>query len=253
MFDELGTQPCDVLLLDDSGAPGALQDTLVRIRRDWPRTAVIMMTACPRAEAVIRCVNQGATRFLIKPFPVTELLRTIAGALNDVRMDRVSDNGLTVQGGPRNWVELSAPSRQEYLDRLENLLDALYDARISRSERDDLKIALGEIVANAMEWGNKRETARKTRVSYCLFPDEIVFKVEDEGEGFRPENVPDPSSDPIDNVMRRAQEGKRVGGFGMYIARKVMDRVMYSDKGNVVVLSKNLHRSDARGSHTGDN
>ena len=216
------------------------REVLCRIRQDRPFLAVVMMTAYPSEEALIECMRMGAVRFLIKPFPVEEFLRVVAGAMQDTRTAKVVRDGISITGGFRDWVELTAPSRQEYLDRLENFVDALYDARVSLSVREDLKIAVSEIVANAMEWGNRADQRRCIRVSYCLFPEEVVFKVEDEGEGFRPEDVPAPASNPVDHILRRVRQGKRGGGYGMHIVRKIMDKVIYSEKGNVVILSKSI-------------
>jgi len=227
------------------------QEVLRRVRREWPAVAVIVMTAYPSEDAVLECMSQGAVRFLIKPFTVSEFLRALAGAIHDGRDAKTVREGLTVRGGLRDWVELTAPSRQEYLDRLENFLDVLYDTRLGSAEKEDLKIAVSEIAANAMEWGNKRDELRRIKLSYCLFPDEIVFKVEDEGEGFEPGTVPNPASNPVAHIIERVKEGKRVGGYGMFITRKVMDRVIYSEKGNVVILSKTISGAPAASGERG--
>jgi hypothetical protein len=38
----------------------------------------------------------------------------------------------------------------------------------------------------------------------------------------------------------REEQGKRPGGLGLTIARKVMDRIIYSRVGNSVVMSRRL-------------
>ncbi|HOX06689.1 MAG TPA: response regulator [Planctomycetota bacterium] len=236
---ELGRRPYDVVALDFRmpGMNGA--EALSRIRTDHPGVAVIIMTAYPSEESVVRCMGQGAVRFLIKPFTSGEFLRAVAGATHD-RRAAATESSLTVRSGFRDWVELTAPSRQEYLARFENFVDALYDTRLAPSDKEDIKIAVSEIVGNAMEWGNKGDQSRKVTVSYCLFPEEIVFKIEDEGEGFAPSNIPDPSGNPVEHLLDRLRQGKRVGGYGLHIARKVMDKVVHNEKGNVVILSKRL-------------
>jgi len=230
----------DVVVLDMRMPGMSGEEVLLRIRQQWPSVAVMVMTGYPSEEAVIRCMSLGAVRFLIKPFAVEEFLRGVAGAALERRSETLGRDGFTVQGGFRDWVELTAPSRQEYLDRFANFMDALYNARLSPAEREDLKIAVNEIAANAMEWGNRQDRQRRVKVSYCLFPEEVVFKVEDEGEGFRPQEVPDPVVNPVAHLIERVKGGKRVGGYGIHIVRKVMDKVVYSEKGNVVILSKYL-------------
>ena len=44
--------------------------------------------------------------------------------------------------------------------------------------------------------------------------------------------------DPIALIENREQVGKRPGGFGIYLARKVMDSISYNEKGNCVVMVK---------------
>ena len=104
-----------------------------------------------------------------------------------------------------------------------------------------------EICENAREWGNQGDASRKIRISYCIFEGEFVLKVQDEGEGFDAKAVADPTANPLDAMFRRKQEGKRPGGYGIHMVKKLMDRVMFSDKGNVVLLSKNLRRGGGGG------
>ncbi len=237
---ELDRRTFDVMALDVRMPGMSGREVLLRARADHPAVAVVVMTAYPSEESVVDCMGQGAVRFLIKPFTSGEFLRAVAGATHDRRTAAAAGPSITVRSGFRDWVELTAPSRQEYLARLENFVDALYDTRLSPSEKEDIKIAVSEIVSNAMEWGNKSDQSRRVSVSYCLFPEEIVFKIEDEGEGFRPEGVPDPVGNPVQHLLDRLRQGKRVGGYGLHIARKVMDKVVHNEKGNVVILSKRL-------------
>jgi two-component system OmpR family response regulator len=246
---ELDRQPYDVMALDVRlpGMDGG--EVLEHARQEHPATGVIIMTAYPSEQSVVEFMGQGAARFLIKPFTSGEFLRAVAGATHD-RRAAGEGASLTVRSGFRGWVELTAPSRQEYLARLENFVDALYDTRLAPSEKEDIKIAVSEIVANAMEWGNKSDQSRRVTVSYCLFPEEIVFKIEDEGEGFRPSGVPDPTGNPVEHLLGRLRQGKRVGGYGLHIARKVMDQVVHNEKGNVVILSKRLSAPAERAGKT---
>jgi CheY-like chemotaxis protein/anti-sigma regulatory factor (Ser/Thr protein kinase) len=242
---ELSRGRYDVMVLDIRLPGMGGREVLRRMHAERSEVAVIVMTAYPSEESVVECMSQGAVRFLIKPFTVSEFLRAVSGAVQD-RRAAAAGQDLTVRSGFRDWLELTAPSRQDYLARLENFVDALYDTRLSPSEKEDIKIAVSEIVANAMEWGNRGEASRRVTVSYCLFPEEIVFKIEDEGEGFSPGAVPDPVGNPVAHLLERLRDGKRVGGYGLHIARKVMDKVVYNEKGNVVILSKRLAAASDR-------
>ncbi len=229
------------VLIADVRMPGPRPEHLIRLaRQGTPGLGVVVITAYPSDSMVVGCMRAGAVRFLIKPFRNEEILDAVASAMDEAAEPEVSDS-IKVRSDFRGWVELTAPSRECYLEKLEVFVDLLYGTELTQEEKDDLKIAISEIVSNAVEWGNRNDAQRTVRVSYCMFPTEIVFKIADEGVGFDPASVPDPSADPIAHILGRAAEGKRVGGYGLYITRKIMDKVIYNEQGNAVIMSKLLH------------
>lgn len=139
------------------------------------------------------------------------------------------------------WVELTARSHGRSLDLLMKKIEEAAALTLEEQERQDLLYAVREICENAMEWGNQGDQSRKIRVSYGIFEGEFVLKVADEGEGFDTSGVAG-SLNPLDAMFKRKRDGKRPGGFGITMVTKLMDRVLYSDKGNVVLLSKNLRK-----------
>ncbi|MBL8140144.1 MAG: histidine kinase, partial [Acidobacteria bacterium] len=46
--------------------------------------------------------------------------------------------------------------------------------------------------------------------------------------------------DPITHLERRADKGKRAGGFGMLLVREIVDELVYNERGNEVILVKHL-------------
>lgn len=140
------------------------------------------------------------------------------------------------------WIELAAPSDLAHVEKIDRLFAELCDAQLGDDEREELHFVLHEICRNAWEWGNRKDDRRKIRVCYCLFADEIVIKIEDEGEGFDPASVPDPTRDLRTFLAEREASGKRTGGFGLHMARKIMDQVLFNERGNAVLMSKRLKR-----------
>jgi len=159
--------------------------------------------------------------------------------------ESTADDGIVVRVPAAGWIELTAPSREAYLERIASFLDTLSGTGISPEAREEVRIVVNETTSNAMEWGNDGDADRDVKVSYAVFDDEFVLKVEDEGEGFDPSLVPDPSGSPVSVLRERLEAGKRIGGFGLYVVRKLMDRVVYSERGNVVLLSRSLSRASA--------
>jgi anti-sigma regulatory factor (Ser/Thr protein kinase) len=73
----------------------------------------------------------------------------------------------------------------------------------------------------------------------------IVYYVKDPGPGFSYDDLPhaavsNPQEDPLAHAEKRVALGLRPGGFGLLIARRVVDEFLNSEKANEVVLIKHL-------------
>jgi serine/threonine-protein kinase RsbW len=219
--------------------PGVAGDVLLkRLKVKSPLTPVIVVTGVRDIEAIEECFRNDAYRYLKKPFTRDELLNLVRQALQEAAAS--SGRIHKVNRDPEGWVELTAPSRQEYLDRFQEFCDAILDSRLDEKARNELKIAVQELGQNAIEWGNKLDRNSTIRIAWKLEKDRIVIRIADEGPGFDPKSVPDPTIDPIATIENREKVGKRPGGFGIHLARRVMDRVSYNERGNIVFLEKRL-------------
>jgi CheY-like chemotaxis protein/anti-sigma regulatory factor (Ser/Thr protein kinase) len=227
------------LVLTDIMMPRLSGLELVRhLREEAPKVACVVLTAFRNDRNVARCLETGAFDFLMKPISVEQLLQTLRRAFD--RYDRFTgaDDDLSVQQQAEGWIEITAPSDFEYVERFQKFTAQLGDVPLGEDEREDIRVAIDELGQNAIEWGNREDRSKRINLSYCIFHDRIVFKIEDQGEGFSPEALSDPSKDPLAHIMNRMEEGKRAGGYGVYITRQLMDDVVYNEKGNVVLLTK---------------
>jgi serine/threonine-protein kinase RsbW len=100
-----------------------------------------------------------------------------------------------------------------------------------------IRLALDEAINNAIIHGHS-ETLDKYetefRIKYSIGPGRIIITIEDRGEGFDHRNLPDPTAD--ENLLS-------INGRGIYIMRKVMDEVVFNERGNQVSLVKKLDGS----------
>ncbi len=223
--------------ITDLNMPGIAGDELLRrLKERSPLTPVIVVTGVRDTEAIEECFRNDAYRYLKKPFTKDELLALVKQALSEAAAS--SGRVGKVDRDEEGWVELTAPSRQEYLDRFQEFCDAILDSRLSEKARNELKIAVQEIGQNAIEWGNKLDRNSTIRIAWKLHEDRIVIRIADDGPGFDPKTVPDPTIDPIATIEDREKVGKRPGGFGIHLARRVMDSVTYNERGNIVYLEK---------------
>lgn len=214
------------------------EELLRAIKTRAPETPVIVVTAVRDADAISRVFVNDAYRYLKKPFTREELVATVEGALAEARLDKSGDEKARAIATDDGWVELTAPSKQEYLDRFQDFCDRLLASRLDEKARNELKIAVQELGQNAIEWGNKLDNRAAFKVAWKLLSDRILIRIEDQGKGFDPSTVPDPTIDPIAIIEAREKVGKRPGGFGIHLARRVMDKVTYNDRGNVVLMEK---------------
>lgn len=102
--------------------------------------------------------------------------------------------------------------------------------------RLNFKVGLTEALSNAMLYGNDRDPGKRVRVEVRVGVDEITARVTDEGAGFDPCGVPDPTLP--DNVSRPC-------GRGIFLMRKLLDEVSFNDQGNSVTLVLRLDPADS--------
>ena len=93
--------------------------------------------------------------------------------------------------------------------------------------RLNFRVGLTEALANAMLYGNCRDPRKRVRVEARLSLEEITVQVTDEGRGFDPAKVLDPTL-PTNRT--------RSGGRGIYLIKKLMDRVEFNERGNSITM-----------------
>lgn len=205
-------------------------------QRKWPG-AVIMLTALGHDDVVVRCLKRGACDYLVKPVSIDDLLAAAANALQ--HRPHVSE-APKVEYDPLGWFEVSGPTNESILFKYRKFLGLLERFRISEPIASEVRLALDEFGRNAIEWGNKFDANKKVVFGCRILPGKVMVYIEDEGPGFDPAKVPDPSIDPIGHIERRQTEGKRLGGYGVHLIKNLMDKVIYNAKGNRVVAIKYL-------------
>jgi serine/threonine-protein kinase RsbW len=112
----------------------------------------------------------------------------------------------------------------------------------------EVRLALEELGRNAIEWGNRNDKSKRVTFGCRILPGKVIVYIEDEGTGFDPVAVPDPSQDPLGHIDQRRSSGKRMGGYGIHLIRHLMDKVVYNARGNRVVAIKYLTRERAEAS-----
>ncbi len=115
---------------------------------------------------------------------------------------------------------------RQLLDELLHRLEGLHWAR-----RDifGVHLAVDEALVNAILHGNALDKAKHVRFCYWLSPEKVRVEITDEGPGFDPDRLPDPTDSAHLNCP---------GGRGVMLMRAFMSRVEFRNRGNHVVLEK---------------
>ncbi len=92
-----------------------------------------------------------------------------------------------------------------------------------------VKLALEEAVINSIKHGNELDDTKKVTVKFYIDDDRAAISVGDEGQGFDPQAVPDPTEG--DALLASS-------GRGLALIRAYMDEVRFNEKGNEITMIK---------------
>jgi serine/threonine-protein kinase RsbW len=112
---------------------------------------------------------------------------------------------------------------------LEYLLKRVEKLGAINPEQSNLFVALDEAFVNAVKHGNKFDSEKLIRIAANISKHEARFTIEDEGEGFDVNSIPDPL-DP-ENLFKSS-------GRGVLFIYNIMDEVIYNERGNRLTMVK---------------
>lgn len=93
--------------------------------------------------------------------------------------------------------------------------------------RLNFRVGLTEALSNAMLYGNAHDPSKRVRVEVSISEGAIQARVTDQGRGFDPRAIPDPTCP--ENILKS-------GGRGLFLMRQLLDEVRYNESGNEVTL-----------------
>lgn len=118
--------------------------------------------------------------------------------------------------------DLAAAKRPEKM-----ILDEVMKCGYCENVRFAIKLAMEEALTNAFRHGNKSDPSKHIIVRFKITTDQIEIEVADEGEGFEPDHVPDPT---LPEFIDRPH------GRGIMLMKAYLDEVSYGDRGKRVRL-----------------
>ena len=142
-----------------------------------------------------------------------------------------------------NSVQIDIQSSFEMVDLVQVVFESLSsDVGFDADASHWMSVAIRESVTNAVRHGNKLDATKRVIIRFEVGEGEFSVSVEDEGQGFDPNQIPDPLAE--ENLLRAS-------GRGIFFMKNFMDEVTYNfepNGGTRVTMVKRLagHGDGAR-------
>jgi DNA-binding response OmpR family regulator len=225
----------DLMLPDRSGYEICEE---LKLDRSTNLIPIVICTARTGHEDLVRGLRVGANFYLTKPFTIDELNHAVDCALAWRRE--------VEKEGTHGEVHFEIKSDTHHLEELNRLLSSLFlYTGMSEDEIFQLTTAVREMGINAIEWGNKKQVDQPVTVTYRIDAEKVEIVIRDEGAGFDRANLPHAVRSPEDvdgHIEVRQAMGLRMGGFGIFMVRGLVDDLQYNATGNEVRLVKRFVR-----------
>lgn len=232
------------------------------IRRDFTWIPVVLMTAHGSEEIAALALSKGAASYIPKAFLEQDVAPTLERLLALTNASREKVNALECLADSEFHFVLPndpalVPPIIHYLDEVISFLK-LCDA----TERMRIGVALQEACLNAIYHGNLEVSStlrqedeanyhnmvkarrsqppyqgRRVFVDVKIAPGEATYTIRDEGKGFDPALLPDPS---------KPENLEKIGGRGILLIRTFMDSVAHNETGNVITMTKKREAFEER-------
>lgn len=218
--EEWPDDPPELVVVDlAGGSPGVREACL-----SWGgETELWALADGDSAELLVPALAAGCADYLFFPVNPDELSlrwrKHLAGRGPRAEAD----------GDLRGRLELEFPSRVRHLQpAVEEVVGRCERLAVGGSRAHlNLKVAVGEAISNAILYGNGEDPGKRVRVRAEYGDGRVRVTVADEGEGFDPDLVADPT---------RPENRDRPSGRGLFLLRSLMDRVEWNERGNRVTL-----------------
>jgi serine/threonine-protein kinase RsbW len=132
-------------------------------------------------------------------------------------------------------IDLVLDSTLESVDKAERAaLDLAQESGFGEEDLDRIGMSVRECMVNAVVHGNRYNSHKKVHLSLSRTPERFTVRVADQGEGFNPDELPDPRSG--DNLLRHS-------GRGIFLMKAFMDDLQVRSlgpAGTEVTLVKNV-------------
>jgi DNA-binding NarL/FixJ family response regulator/anti-sigma regulatory factor (Ser/Thr protein kinase) len=222
-------RPYDLIVTGERTTGREDIELLRRLRLVRPHTRLIILTDEFIPGDVLNSIREHAFSYFSRPFSTERFAEMIRIAMSEPFWD----DGIEILSASPKWVRLCVRCDVVAANRLLQFFREASD--LPDAETEEVATAFREILLNAMEHGGKFNPTQHV----------VLCKVKDPGTGFSLEElkhsaIANPPDQPFLHMEERENRGMRPGGFGILMSKKLVDDLIYNDKGNEVLLIKYL-------------
>ena len=117
----------------------------------------------------------------------------------------------------------------EAIKVLERIIAEVHHLGYSSHSLFAIRLALDESLSNAIRHGNRNDPTKKLEIEFDSSPDRVLIRICDDGNGFKPEALPDPTLE--ENL-------EMTSGRGVMLIKAYMTQVEFNERGNCVTMIK---------------
>lgn len=253
-LQQIARQIPDIVLTDLAMPDISGLELVTMLRRDQPMLPVIIMTGVGTDETAVTALKMGAASYVPKCRLAQDLIEVVQTVLDAARDDATRER--LFQRATSRRIEFSIENDPELIAVLVQYLQEETERSGVCDEADRIRVgvALQEALTNACFHGNLEVSSSLREIDHKQFyalarsrmgispyqerrihvvaefsPSTARFEIGDEGPGFDPCTIPDPTIP--ENLEKPC-------GRGLLLMQMFMDEVKYSQRGNHVVLKK---------------
>lgn len=234
-------QPYDVIITGEATSGQEDIQLLRQLRLVRPHTRLIILTEEFVPGDVLNSIRERAFSYFSRPFSSDRLAEIIRLSMEEPCWD----DGIEVLSATPNWIRLSV--RCDILTANRIIQFYREASGLPHPETEEVAAAFCEILINAMEHGGHFDPSQYVEVGYLRTKRMVICRVKDPGAGFSLEELKhaalaNPPEEPFLHMEEREARGMRPGGFGILMAKKLVDELVYNERGNEVLLVKYLDK-----------
>ena len=238
-------QSFDLILTNAATTCAEDVQMLRELRAVRPHTRVIILTREWMPGDILQAIRNHAFSYFTLPIAKEDLRVIVEHAVEEPAWD----DGIEMLQGTLEHISLAVRCDLATLERLTQFMRE--SVVLPPVECEEVAFAFREILMNAMEHGGRFDPQKFVEIGYLRTKRQVLCRVKDPGEGFSMDEIQaaeitGPLADYAEQTLGGKDAELPVCGLGILIARKLVDELVFSERGNEVFLIKYLPQEGSK-------